>query len=707
VKTQTITEGKWLPTTKKEVESLGWDEIDVIIFSGDAYVDHPSFGPAAIGRVIEDEGFRVAIVPQPNWKDDLRDFRKLGRPKYFFGVTAGNMDSMVNHYTAARRLRSDDAYTPGGKAGFRPDYPTIVYTKILKNIFPDIPVVIGGIEASMRRLTHYDYWKDKLEPSIIISSGADMLVYGMGEQPIREIMKLLSKGVPFSSLQTVPQTGIKVLKNEPPPLRKKWSDKTLQSFEKSVSDKNIFAENFVAFEKESNKIHASRLIEPSGEYNVVINPPFEAMDETEADRSYDLPYMYMPHPKYNKKGNIPAYEMIKFSVNIHRGCFGGCSFCAIAAHQGKQIVSRSEKSIMNEIEKISSLPDFKGYLSDLGGPSANMYGMKGKDMSVCAKCSRPSCIWPGVCKNLDAGHRRLTALYRKVNRTEGIKKAFIGSGVRYDLLFPEWNKNAGKTEDDYLQELVTGHVSGRLKVAPEHTSPLVLAQMRKPPFTLFRRLKRRFDEITSAGDLKYELIPYFISSHPACTDHEMRALVNEVKNLGIRPEQVQDFTPTPMTLSTLIYYTETDPYTGKKVYVARKPEEKKRQKEYFFWYKEESIKFKNKREGDKGRNSLQPRGTVGKKSRQAPDLSERKPDRILERLSKRNMVLPSDSKSDRTSAKTKRSGDKNPERTLQHARRSTDKKPERKPEWKPAKKPVRKAPNHYTGTKKTGTKKPR
>ena len=588
MRTQLDSKSKYLPVTQKEVEANGWDEIDVIIFSGDAYVDHPSFGPAVIGRVIEDEGFRVAIVPQPNWKDDLRDFRKLGKPKYFFAVTAGNMDSMVNHYTAARRLRSDDAYTPGGKAGFRPDYPTIVYSKILKSLFPEVPVIIGGIEASMRRLTHYDYWKDILEPSILISSGADLLVYGMGEQPVREIVKLLSKGVPFNSLKTVPQTGFITEKDNPLPVRKKWFDYFLNSFEKCKSDKLLFAENFVAFEKESNKIEASRLIEPSGDFNVVINPPFPSMDESEADCSYDLPYMYMPHPKYIKKGQIPAYEMIKFSVNIHRGCFGGCSFCAIAAHQGKQIVSRSEGSIMKEISKISSLPGFKGYLSDLGGPSANMYGMKGREISVCEKCSRPSCIWPGVCKNLDTSHQRITNLYRMVNRTEGIKKAFIGSGVRYDLLFPEWNKNAGKSENEYLQELVKNHVSGRLKVAPEHTSLQVLAQMRKPPFTLFRKLKKQFDEIVSENDLKYELIPYFISSHPACTDHDMRALSGEVKNLGIKPEQVQDFTPTPMTLSTLIYYSGTDPYTGKKVYVAKKPEEKKRQKEYFFWYQKET-----------------------------------------------------------------------------------------------------------------------
>ncbi len=575
----------WLPTTKKEIELREWEEVDVILFSGDAYVDHPSFGASVVGRVIEDEGFRVAIVPQPNWKDDLRDFRKLGRPKYFFGVTAGNMDSMVNHYTAARRLRSDDAYTPGGKAGFRPDYPTIVYSRILKEIFPDVPVVIGGIEASMRRLTHYDYWKDKLEPSILISSGADMLIYGMGEQPLRELMRLLSKGIPFSSLKTIPQTGILEGTKDELPVQKQWKDITLNSFEKCLKDKKLFSDNFLKFEKESNKIESARLNEPSGDFKVIINPPFPPMTEAEADGTFDLPYMYLPHPRYNKKGDIPAYEMIKFSVNIHRGCFGGCSFCAIAAHQGKQIISRSEKSILNEVTKISKLPDFKGNLSDLGGPSANMYRMKGRDMKLCQVCARPSCIWPNVCKNLNANHKQLTELYRKVDRIPGIKKSFIGSGVRYDLLFPEWNKSAGKDEGEYLEELVSKHVSGRLKVAPEHTSPHVLSQMRKAPFDLFRKLKKRFDNIKEKNGLKYEIIPYFISSHPGCTDADMKELVAEVKSLGIKPEQVQDFTPTPMTLSTLMYYTGVDPFSEKKVYVARSSEDKKRQKEYFFWYK--------------------------------------------------------------------------------------------------------------------------
>jgi uncharacterized radical SAM protein YgiQ len=585
VKTLLKFDSNWLPTTNKEVEFLGWDEIDVIIFSGDAYVDHPSFGAAVIGRVIENEGFRVAIVPQPNWKDDLRDFRKLGKPRLFFGVTAGNMDSMVNHYTAALRLRSDDAYTPGGKAGFRPDYPTIVYTKILKQLFPDVPVVIGGIEASMRRLTHYDYWKNKVEPSILMSSGADMLIYGMGEQPLRELLRLLSKGVPFSSLKTIPQTAITERSEDPLPVQKMWKDITLHSFEKCLRDKNLFADNFVKFEKESNKIESARLNEPSGEMKVIVNPPFLPMSEEEADRTFDLPYMYLPHPRYNKKEDIPAYEMIKFSVNIHRGCFGGCSFCAIAAHQGKQIISRSEKSILNEVSKISRLPDFKGYLSDLGGPSANMYKMKGKDMKLCLVCSRPSCIWPVVCKNLNTNHKQLTDLYRKVDGMEGIKKSFIGSGVRYDLLFPVWNKNAGRDESEYMEELILNHVSGRLKVAPEHTSAGVLYEMRKAPFDLFRNLKKRFDNIKLKHDLKYEIIPYFISSHPGCTDADMKELAAEVKSLGIKPEQVQDFTPTPMTLSTLMYYTGIDPYTGKKVYVARNIEEKRRQKEFFFWYK--------------------------------------------------------------------------------------------------------------------------
>lgn len=574
----------------KEIESLGWDQPDVIIFSGDAYVDHPSFGASVIGRVLESEGLRVAIVPQPNWRDDLRDFRKMGRPLYFFGVTAGNMDSMVNHYTAARRLRSDDAYTPGGKAGFRPDYPTIVYTRILKELYPDVPVVAGGIEASMRRLAHYDYWHDRVDPSILLTSGADMIVYGMGEQPVRDLVRLLARGVPFASLKTIPQTVVAIDRKEELPVNRKWKDVVLAPYEKSRDDRKVFASNFVLFEKESHRIASSRLIEPSGDFKVIVNPPYLPMDEAEADRTYDLPYTYLPHPRYRDKGAIPAYEMIKFSVNIHRGCFGGCSFCAIAAHQGKQIVRRSERSILAEVEKLRDMPDFRGYFSDLGGPSANMFNMKGRDREICMACLRPSCIWPRVCANLDTDHTELTELYRKVSSMPGVKKAFIGSGIRYDLLFPEWNHNAGKAEKDYLEELVRNHVSGRLKVAPEHTSPHVLSLMRKVPFSLFRKLREQFTRITAREGLNYEIVPYFISSHPGSAEADMEALAAEARSLGIKPEQVQDFTPTPMTLSTAMYWCGFDPYTGKKVYVARDLNEKRRQKDYFFWYKPKGRK---------------------------------------------------------------------------------------------------------------------
>ena len=585
MKERSIFNAKWLPTTNKEVQALGWTELDVILFTGDAYVDHPSFGASVIGRVLESEGMKVAIVPQPNWQDDLRDFKKLGKPRYIFGVTAGNMDSMVNHYTAARRLRSDDAYTPGGKAGFRPDYPTIVYTKILKKLFPDVPVLAGGIEASMRRLTHYDYWKERIEPSVLYSSGTDLLVYGMGEQPVREIARLLKSGASFDSLKNIPQTAYMTGLNEILPENGLWKTIELNSYEECLSDKKLFADNFIKFETESNKMVSARLTETAGNFKMVINPPYLPMGEVEADATYELPFMYSPHPRYNKKGDIPAWEMIKFSVNIHRGCFGGCSFCAIAAHQGKYIVKRSEESVLKEVRKISGMEGFKGYLSDVGGPSANMFDMKGKDMNVCLNCPKPSCIWPSVCRNLDTDHRTLTELYRRIDRVPGVIKSFVGSGVRYDLLFTEWNRNAGKAEDEYLEELVKNHVSGRLKVAPEHTSPSVLTLMRKTPFNLFRKLKARFDNIRNRNGLNYELIPYFISSHPGCTDADMRELASEIKSMGIRPEQVQDFTPTPMTLSTLIYYTGFDPFSGRKVFVARNPDEKKRQKEYFFWYK--------------------------------------------------------------------------------------------------------------------------
>ncbi len=580
----------WLPTTLKEVKARGWDELDVIIFSGDAYVDHPSFGAAVTGRIIENEGLRVAIVPQPNWQDDLRDFKKLGIPRLFFGVTSGSMDSMVNHYTANKRLRSDDAYTPGGKSGFRPDYATQTYSRILKNLFPDTPVVIGGIEASLRRVTHYDYWQDKLLPSIIHSSQADLLVYGMGEKPLKELIRLLKRGVPFNSLTTIPQTAyiseeIEIAKN------KNWNDLVLSSHEECIKSKEKYARNFRHVEEESNRWQAARLVQPIEYKKVVINPPYPPLSSKELDASFDLPYTRLPHPKYHKKGPIPAFEMIKFSVNMHRGCFGGCSFCTISAHQGKFIASRSKKSILKEVEKITHMPDFKGYISDLGGPSANMYQMQGKNLKICERCTRPSCIFPNICTNLNTDHSAMTEIYKKVNNMQGIKKAFVGSGVRYDMLY---NKMASTKEQEshkeYMQDLISSHVSGRLKVAPEHTSNDVLKLMRKPDFKLFHRFKEDFDKINKANNLNQQIIPYFISSHPGSKMEDMANLAVETKNLNFKLEQVQDFTPTPMTVATVVFYSGIHPYTLEKTYTAKSKSEKQNQRIFLFWYKPEYKK---------------------------------------------------------------------------------------------------------------------
>ena len=578
----------WLPLTKKEVEKRGWDELDVILISGDAYVDHPAFGTAVIGRIMESEGLKVGIVAQPNWQDDLRDFKKLGKPKYFFGVTAGCMDSMVNHYTANKRLRSNDSYTPGGEAGFRPDYATTVYSKILKEIYPDVPVLVGGIEASLRRVTHYDYWADKLFPSILADSQADMLVYGMGEQPLREIIRGVKSGKRLSELTDINQVAFLQKQSEPLPVVGNWETVELSSHELCLQDKIKYASNFKIVEVESNKWQANRITQAIGEDVLVINPPFKTMEEAEMDKSFDLPYTRLPHPKYRKRGPIPAYEMIKFSVNMHRGCFGGCSFCTISAHQGKFISSRSEKSIMKEVDQITKQPDFKGYLSDLGGPSANMYRMKGKDESICAKCVSPSCIHPVICNNLDTNHTPLTEIYRKVDAHPGIKKAFVGSGVRYDLLVDDFNKNnQDNNHDVYMEQLITRHVSGRLKVAPEHTSDATLRVMRKPSFKYFHAFKKKYDEISAKFGLKQPLIPYFISSHPGCEEEDMANLAAETKDLGFQLEQVQDFTPTPMTVAEVIYYSGVHPYTLQPIKTAKTKEEKQNQNKYFFWYKAE------------------------------------------------------------------------------------------------------------------------
>lgn len=582
----------WLPITKKELEAHGWEELDVVLVSGDAYVDHPSFGPAVIGRIIESEGFRIGIIPQPNWRDDLRDFKKFGKPKYFFGVTSGCMDSMVNHYTAGKRKRSTDSYTPGGTAGFRPDYATVEYSKILKKLYPDVPVVIGGIEASLRRVTHYDYWEDKLLPNILEMSGADLLVYGMGEKPLRELLRLVKRGVPLESIKTIPQTAVLHPKSEELPKNKNWEDIELNSHEKCLEDKLAYASNFKIVEVESNKLIARRIIQQSGDYQLIINPPYKTMTEAEIDKSFDLPYTRLPHPKYYKRGAIPAFEMIKFSINMHRGCFGGCSFCTISAHQGKFIASRSEKSIMKEVEQVVADPDFKGYISDLGGPSANMYRMKGIVDSICEKCVSPSCIHPVICSNLDTSHKPLTNLYKKVDSHPKVKKAFVGSGIRYDLLVKDYNKNLNVAEaDEYLEQVVTRHISGRLKVAPEHTADDTLRIMRKPSFKHFHKFKESYDRIQQKNGLKQPLIPYFISSHPGCKEEDMANLAAETKDMGFQLEQVQDFTPTPMTVATVIYYAGVHPYTLKPTFVPKTKQEKKDQHRFFFWYKPENKQW--------------------------------------------------------------------------------------------------------------------
>jgi uncharacterized radical SAM protein YgiQ len=579
----------WLPLTMKEVEKHGWDEVDIIIVSGDAYVDHPAFGTAVIGRIMESEGFRVAIIAQPNWKDDFRDFKKFGKPKYFFGITAGCMDSMVNHYTANKRLRSTDAYTPGGEAGFRPDYATTVYSNILKEIYPDVPVLIGGIEASLRRVTHYDYWKDQLMPSILVDSKADMLVYGMGDQPLRELLSLVKKGVPFTSLRTLKQVAFLQDLKEELPKNKNWETVELSSHEVCLQDKIKYAANFKIVEVESNKWEANRITQDVGSQRLVINPPYKTMTENEVDQSFDLPYTREPHPKYKKRGAIPAYDMIKFSINTHRGCFGGCSFCTISAHQGKFIASRSEKSIMKELELVTELPNYKGYISDIGGPSANMYKMKGKDEAICARCSSPSCIHPVICSNLDTSHKQMTELYKKVDAHPKVKKAFIGSGIRYDLLVDDFNKNNDDgNHDEYIEQVITRHVSGRLKVAPEHTSDATLRVMRKPSFSYFHKFKEKYDRISAKHNLKYQLIPYFISSHPGCEEEDMANLAAETKDMGFQLEQVQDFTPTPMTVAEVIYYAGVHPYTLKPINTVKTKEEKLNQNRFFFWYKKEN-----------------------------------------------------------------------------------------------------------------------
>lgn len=576
----------FLPTTKKEVELREWGELDVILFSGDAYIDHPAFGVSVIGRVLEAAGYRVAIIPQPDWHGDFRDFKKLGRPRLFFGVSAGAMDSMVNKYTANKRLRSEDAYSPNGRHDLRPEYPSIVYSNILRQLYPDVPIVLGGIEASLRRLTHYDYWKDCIRKSVLCDSGADIVIYGMGEKQIISIAQALENGRKIKAIKDIPQTAY-LCKERDIPEGITTNDIVLHSHEECLYNKKFQAENFKHIEEESNKKHAQRILQKVDSQYIVVNPPYPTMTTEEVDATYDLPYTREPHPKYKGKV-IPAYEMIKFSVNIHRGCFGGCSFCTISAHQGKFIASRSKESILKEVKQVIQMPDFKGYLSDLGGPSANMYGMAGKNIKACEHCKRPSCIHPEICPNLNTDHSKLLDIYRTVDALPGIKKSFIGSGVRYDLLLHNAkDEKTNHSTQEYTRELIKNHVSGRLKIAPEHTSDRVLYLMRKPSFKQFYQFKRIFDKINKEENLRQQIIPYFISSHPSCKEEDMAELAVITKDLDFHLEQVQDFTPTPMTVSTEAWYSGYDPYTLEPVFSAKTPREKLAQRQFFFWYKPE------------------------------------------------------------------------------------------------------------------------
>lgn len=569
----------FLPTSRDEIKAFGWDRPDVIIFTGDAYVDHPSFGAVVIGRTLQAAGYKVALVPQPNWRDDLRDFKKLGAPRLFFGVSAGAMDSMVNHYTANRRLRHDDAYTAGGRHGMRPDMPTIVYSKILKELYPDVPVIAGGIEASLRRVAHYDYWEDRLRPSILLDAKADMVVYGMGERTMLELTRRLDNGEKIEDISDVQQTAF--ITDEKPG----EEDIVLHSYEECLKNKKLQALNFRHVEEESNKYAGRTIWQQARGKMVKINPMLPPMTTEEVDKAFDLPYTRLPHPRYKGKV-IPAYEMIRHSVCMHRGCFGGCAFCTISAHQGKFIASRSKDSIVREAKQVTQMQDFKGYISDLGGPSANMYAMGGRDKEICKKCARPSCLHPKPCPNLDNDHSKLLDIYHAVDNLPGVKKSFIGSGVRYDLaMAATGDAKKDKVNRQYMRELITDHVSGRLKVAPEHTSDQVLQCMRKPSFEQFRQFKRIFDKVNEESGLRQQLIPYFISSHPACHEEQMAELAAITKQLDFHLEQVQDFTPTPMTVATEIYYSGYHPYTGERVFTARSEKEKLAQRQFFFWWK--------------------------------------------------------------------------------------------------------------------------
>jgi uncharacterized radical SAM protein YgiQ len=596
-----------LPMSRAEMEARGWTEVDVVFVTGDAYIDHPSFAMALLGRVLEAAGYKVAILSQPDWRS-AEPWRQFGRPRLFFGISAGNMDSMINHYTANKKVRNDDAYSPGGRIGLRPDRATLPYCQRAREAFPGVPVIAGGVEASLRRLAHYDYWSDTVRRSILLDAKADIVAYGMGEKNILEIARRLGEGQPVSCLrdlrgvayalgggEKLPETIAESLR----PASEAKRDGTfeyvrLPSFEEVAADKQAFAEATRLIHTHTNPFNAGVLVQSHAGREVVVNPPDFPLAQADMDRIYDLPFTRRPHPSYRE--SIPAFEMIKDSVTIMRGCFGGCTFCSITTHQGRIIQSRSQESVLREVKKLSADPEFKGVLSDVGGPTANMYRMRCTRPDVEAKCRRLSCVHPTVCKLLGTDHGPLVSLLKETRRQPGVRKVFVASGVRMDL---------AQKSPEYLAEMAEHHVGGHLKVAPEHTSPEVLSLMKKPDIGDFEHFAKAFKKASErAGKPKQYLVPYFIASHPGSDLNAMIDLALFLKRNGYRPDQVQDFIPAPFDIATCMYHTGIDPMTKKPVRVAKGLRERKMQRALMQFFKPENYFEVRKALEEAGRKDL-------------------------------------------------------------------------------------------------------
>jgi uncharacterized radical SAM protein YgiQ len=571
---------RFLPTTREEMALKGWDELDILIVSGDAYVDHPAFGPILVARFLEGRGFKVGIVAQPKW-DSPADIARMGRPRLFVGVSAGNLDSMLNKLTAQKKTRSEDQYSPGGEPNMRPNRATLVYSNLCRQAFPGLPVVLGGIESSLRRIAHYDYWSDSVRRSMLLDAKADLLVFGMGERPAWEIAKRLDAGETVDKLTDIRGTAhVKKNRRAWEPLladqAQKVADKklvVLPSYEEVVKDKAAFARMSKTFQYETNPHNGRPILQPHGDEAVYFNPPAEPLTEKEMDGLYDLPFVRAPHPSYRLP--IPAFNTVKDSIVTMRGCFGGCTFCSITEHEGRIIQSRSEESVLREVRQLSRMDGFSGVLTDLGGPTANMYKMACKDDKIEASCRRLSCVHPGICENLVTDHAPLIQLMKKVRSEKGIKRVFIASGVRYDL---------AERSPEFIEELAKHHTGGQLSVAPEHNESGVLDKMKKPGIASYERFAQAFCQASEKAGKEQYLVPYFISGHPGSTLADAVSLAVYLKNNDMRPRQVQDFIPTPMAIATTMFYTGVDPLTGEPVYTARDMREKRMMKALIFYW---------------------------------------------------------------------------------------------------------------------------